>query len=75
MTDCSHLLFVIDVIITLLLIFWQMLCHVVCLHLLLQEGINFPMADVVAICYLFVRLVLLHFVFSWLMLLPFLLLG
>ena len=75
MTDCSHLLFVIDVIITLLLIFWQMLCHVVCLHLLLQEGINLPMADVVAICYLFVRLVLLPFVFSWLMLLPFLLLG
>ena len=62
MTDCSHL-FVIDVIITLLLIFWQMLCHVVCHHLLLQEGINLPMADVIAICYLFVRLMLLPFVF------------
>ena len=62
----------VDVIATLLLLILhrQMLCLVVLHHLLLQECIEYDMADVIAI-YLLLRLVLLPLFFSWLMLLPF----
>ena len=67
-TDVCHLMFVIDVIITLFIIFWQMLCHVVCHHLCCKRALNMPMADVIAICLLGWCYCLL--VLIWLMLLP-----